>query len=87
MGVVTGVAAGSKHSALENECTGNNCPASAQSDLDGFHSLRTVSTVGYVIGLAALAGGVVLWLTAPKTMEARAAVWVTPSSTGISGRF
>src|ERR1019366_486119 len=47
MGVVTGVAAGSKHSALENECTGNNCPASAQSDLDGFHSLRTVSTVGY----------------------------------------
>jgi hypothetical protein len=90
VGVATGIAAGSKHSALENECTGNNCPASAQSDLDGFHSLRTASTVGYIVGVAALVGGATLWLTAPNKSNSAAAaagIWIAPSSTGVTGGF
>ena len=90
VGVATGIAAGSKHGALEKECTGNNCPASAQSDLDAFHSLRTWSTIGYVIGVAALAGGAALWFTAPTTASEKspaAGLWVGPTSAGVAGRF
>ena len=67
VGVGTGVAATSKHNALANACTGDNCPSSAQGDLDGFHSLKTASTIFYAIGFAGVAGGVALWLTAPRT--------------------
>jgi hypothetical protein len=88
VGVATGIAAGSKHAALEGECTENNCPTSAQSDLDGFRALRTWSTVGYVVGIAGLAGGTVLWLTAPKTGErSAAALWIGPAFAGAAGRF
>jgi hypothetical protein len=89
VGVATGIAAGSKHSALENECTGNNCPTSAQGDLDGFHSLRTWSTVGYVLGLAGLAAGAVLWFTSPSYSEKTptSGSWITPSPAGLAGRF
>jgi hypothetical protein len=85
-GVATGIAAGSKHGALEQQCTGNDCPSSAQSTLDSFHSLRTWSTVGYIVGIAGLAGGTVLWLTAPKT-GASAALWIGPACAGAAGRF
>ena len=89
VGVATGIAAGSKHSALERECTGNDCPATAQSDLDGFHSLRTWSTIGYVVGGLGLAGGAALWLIAPSAHSSAtgAGVWVGPTSAGVRGRF
>jgi hypothetical protein len=87
-GIAVGVAAGSKHTALEGECTGNNCPLSAKGDLDAFHSLRTWSTVGYAVGLAGLAGGVALWLTTPKeTQRNTARFWIGPASAGVHGSF
>ena len=36
VGIGAGIAAGSKHSTLENECSGNNCPPSARDDLRHF---------------------------------------------------
>jgi hypothetical protein len=88
LGVIAGIAAGSKYSTLENECPGSGCPPSAQGELDTFRSLRTWSTVGYVVGIAGIAGGVVLLLTAPRAAsDATAHVWVGPSSAGIAGGF
>jgi hypothetical protein len=88
VGIATGLAADSKHSALVGECTGNDCPGSAQGDLNGFRSLRTWSTVGYVVGALGAAGGAVLWLTAPKgAQETSARVWVGPGAAGVGGRF
>jgi hypothetical protein len=46
VGVVTGIAAGSQHTALTLECDANGgCPSTAQHDLDAFHSLRTLSPI------------------------------------------
>lgn len=89
VGIVTGVVANSKHDALANECDSGNCPPSAQGDLDAFHSMRTVSTVAYVVGVVGLVAGGVLWLTVPSPHPARASahVWLGPGSAGIGGRF
>ncbi len=89
-GVTAGLVAGSKHSSLSNLCdnTAGTCPPVYANDLDSFHTWRTVSTVGYLVGGLGVAAGAVLWLTAPKaasTMTAR--VWVGPASAGIAGRF
>ncbi len=90
VGIATGVVAGSKHGALANECDSQgNCPPSAQGDIDAFHSMRTVSTVAYVVGAVGLVAGGVLWLTAPSPHPAHASaqVWLGPGSAGIGGRF
>jgi allophanate hydrolase subunit 1 len=75
---------------LANNCDSQGtCPPSEQGDLDAFHSMRTVSTVSYVVGAIGLVAGGVLWLTAPPAHPARASaqVWLGPGSAGIGGRF
>jgi hypothetical protein len=90
LGVTAGLVAGGKHSTLASECddTSGTCKPQYSGDLDAFHTWRTVSTVGYVVGALGVAGGGVLWLTAPRarnTMTAR--VWLGPVSAGVAGRF
>jgi len=91
IGIGTGIAATSKHSALEGEgcpSSGGTCPPTAsQSDLDSFHSLKTWSTVGYVIGAAGIVGGVTFWLIVPKGTETKASIWIGPDSAGFAGTF
>lgn len=89
VGLVTGIMGGSKHAALTTECPQDLCPSSAHGDLDAFHTLRTASTVGYVVGALGVAGGAVLWLTAPsgRATRATARVWLGPSSAGVGGAF
>ena len=86
-----GFAATGKHSALEGECHGSTCPTTAEGDLDSFHPLRMVSTVGYTIGAAALIGGAVLFfvLSPRKTGTATATLhpWVGLGSAGVGGTF
>jgi hypothetical protein len=90
VGVVTGLAAGSKHTTLAGECDsqGGACPPGSQGDINSFYTLRTASTVAYAIGAAGLVGGAVLWFTAPSPRsDAAAHVWLGPASAGIAGRF
>ncbi len=88
-GIVAGLVGGSKHDTLTSECPQNLCPPSAHGDLDAFHTLRTVSTVGYVVGALGAAAGAVLWLTAPSGEPSATAprAWLGPMSAGIGGRF
>jgi hypothetical protein len=67
VGVVTGIIAMGKHSTLGNECPGGTCSsAGALSDLDSYHSIGTISTIGFVVAGVGGAAGVVLLLTQPK---------------------
>ena len=91
VGIGAGLAATSKHSTLQRECTGSVCPSTAQGDIDSFHSLRVVSAVGYAVGALGLVGGGVLFLVAPTRSGATAAAGVTPwlglGTAGVGGAF
>lgn len=90
IGATAGLVAGGKHSTLQGGCNNaaGTCAPQYAGDLDSFHTWRTVSTVGYVVGALGIAGGAVLWFTAPKARDAtRTGVWLGPASAGITGRF
>jgi hypothetical protein len=57
-------------------CDGNSCPDSAsKSSYEDAQRAGTISTIAFAIGGVALAGGAVLYLTAPSSPEqARAAI-------------
>jgi hypothetical protein len=57
--------------------------------LDTFHALRTVSTVGYVVGALGVIGGGVLFFATPASKESPAttALYVGPVSCGLVQKF
>jgi hypothetical protein len=89
VGIGTGVAGQSKHAALEGECgAGGVCPASAQGEIDDFHTLKAVSTVAYGAGVAGLIGAAVLWFVLPHRGDGAAAgLRIGPGSASLSGTF
>lgn len=91
-GIVTGLMAGSRHATVERDCPGKVCTeGSAAADaLESFRTLRTVSTIGYVVGGVGLAAGAALLLTAPpsSSQSARSVeVWVTAGGVSVQGAF
>jgi len=98
-GLITGTVAGlmtlSKASAAKDQCNGNACQPSAQSDIDSGKTLGMVSNIGFGVGIAGVAVGVVTLLAAPKEAPAAAtparSVRITPlvgmGSVGLSGSF
>ncbi len=93
VGAVTGILAIGKHSTLSTECTNGTCGPSAQNDLDSYHSMGTISTIGFIAGGVLAAGGLVLFLTAPHaassapTTGLRLTPFVGPGSVGAVGTF
>ena len=94
VGAVTGLLALGKHSTLQDACPNGVCPAGQQSDLDSYHTMGTISTIGFIAGGAGVIAGTVLILTAPKSAPAATASrgpHVTPfvglGSVGAFGTF
>jgi hypothetical protein len=98
VGAVTGVMALGVHSDLKESCPTSTCtPENAderqrmEDDLSQYHTLGTISGIGFGIGLAGAATGVVLLLTAPKAESAPTAASITPvigpGYIGIRGRM
>jgi len=89
VGVVTGLMANSEHKTAEDECPSGRCVegSSGAEALDAFRSLRTVSTIGYVVGVVGIGTGVTLWLTRPKSERASVGVFVGTGSAGVRGSF
>jgi hypothetical protein len=93
LGAITGGLAVSKHSTLSGECKGGTCPSSASSDLSSYHTMGTLSTVGFVVAGVGVAAGVTLILLAPKGTPSAPATGlrVTPflglGSAGAVGSF
>jgi hypothetical protein len=98
VGAVTGVMALGKHSDLSDTCPDGTCnPASdeerkrMEDDLSEYHTLGTVSGIGFAVGAAGIATGVVLLLTSPKgdapPKAARITPLIGPGFVGIRGRL
>jgi hypothetical protein len=89
LGLVTGLMATGKHSDLATTCPSNRCTQESQDALDSFHTLRTISDVGYVVGIAGLGAGAILFFTAPSDTRSTTAVvpWIGPGSAGMRGTF
>jgi hypothetical protein len=89
-GAITGILAMSKHSDLQTPCA-NGCPTSSQGDLDSYHTLGTLSTVGFIAGGVLSAAGLVLVITAPHDSTAaagpRAMPYIGLGSMGAMGTF
>jgi hypothetical protein len=100
VGAVTGGLALQKHDDLEAAgCVPEGCPASQQEALRSYHTLGTVSTVGFITGGVGVAAGLVLVLTAPKApkkADAKSAIaplapsvrpYIGAGEIGVVGRF
>lgn len=87
-GAVTGGLALSKHGELEDACGDSPCPE-RQDDIDGGKTLMTTTNVLLIAGGVLVAGGVVLFLTAPDEAptEGVTALRMGPGSLSIEGRF
>jgi len=89
-GIVTGAMAGSRYSRAEQACPNHVCieGTSGADDLNAFRSLRSVSTVAYIVGGVGLATGVALFVLAPSEKSpASAALWLGPSDVSVRGTF
>jgi len=91
VGAVTGALAMSKRGELDRneDCAEDHvCPRQLSEHVDRLNTMRNVSTVGFIAGGVLASAGVVLLLTAPKQTEApHAALWLSPTSLGVSGQF
>ncbi|MEO6576084.1 MAG: hypothetical protein ABIP89_19680, partial [Polyangiaceae bacterium] len=94
-GAVTGVVALGKKSTLKDECKNpdGTCMPSAQSDLDSYHTMGALSTVGFIVAGVGAAAGLVFLISAPKSSSSASTtgVWISPAigptSIGAIGRF
>jgi hypothetical protein len=95
VGGVSGGMAIAKNNALNDNpaCAGDVCTHAAEDDVNSLHTLRTVSTIGFIAGGVLAAGGVVLWLTSdsqPAAAAARSrslAFGVSPGFVQLRGSF
>jgi hypothetical protein len=76
LGVVFGLYASSSQSREKSDCSSSGCPSYPQGNEDYNTAKKdaTGSTIGFIAGAAFLAGGAVLWFTAPSESS-------TPAST------
>jgi hypothetical protein len=88
LGTVTGIMVASKYSNLSPKCADNNCRGQYTDEVNSYHTMRTLSTVGFVVGGVAAAAGVTLLFTAPKEKApASVGLWLSPNAAGIKGNF
>jgi len=89
IGGALGLAALVKKGTASSECATNPCTgphaAAGAADWNAAYDLGTAATVGVVVGAVALAGGLTLWLTAPK--QSAVQVGVGPGSVVVSGAW
>ena len=71
VGAVTGLIVGSKSSDLDSNCRPDGgCPRSQDSTLSSARTMATVSTIGFIVGGAGVAAGVILLVTQGTTSAA-----------------
>lgn len=88
-GAVTGVLAIGEHAVLEDDCPLNRCSADSETTLDNFHTLSTISTIGFIGGVVLLGGGITLVALAPKSRDTGATIapYVGAGQLGARGTF
>lgn len=81
VGSVFGVLAKGHQNDAGPHCSGTECDVTGISDLGDARTAATVSTIGFIAGGTLLAGGVVLYLVAPRGSPATG-LFVVPGSDG-----
>jgi hypothetical protein len=90
LGTVFGLRAKSKNDDSLAQCRSNDATACTQEGKnlrDSAHSAATLSTVSFGVGVAAVAGGLALYFTAPSPGSSTAAVRVGPGNVSLEGSF
>jgi hypothetical protein len=87
VGSIFGLETLSKHSGSQQQCQGNVCSPTGLQDVSDGKNAGNVSTIAFAVGGAAIAGGVVLWLTAPSGSSKVGSLGVTPLVGLDSGGF
>ena len=73
MGAITGSMVLGQHGDLETACGGtSSCPTSQANAVGRYHTVGTLSDVGFIGGGGLAAAGVVYWLTTRPRTPARA---------------
>lgn len=70
LGAVTAGLAVGKRSSISQYCDGRDCYPPSHATVDAYNTLRTTSTVGFIVAGVAAGGGLALLLTAPKPYRA-----------------
>jgi hypothetical protein len=76
-----------KISDLDKVCPDHQCPASAQSDISAGKTYTTIANVTLAVGVAAVAGGLVLVLTSGPSTEPSVALAPAPGGAQLFGKF
>jgi tetratricopeptide (TPR) repeat protein len=76
-----------KISELEKACPGQVCPPSSQSDIDAGRTYTTIANVTLAVGVAAVAGGLVLVLTSGPSSSPSVALAPAAGGAQLLGRF
>jgi PEGA domain len=87
LGAVTGTLALSKRNKLSRECVTGVCGKKQEADLNSYHTFGRLSTIGFIVGGAGAAAGVVLLLVKPQDVVSEAAPsgsTAAKSSAGVS---
>jgi len=91
IGIVSGIKMSGHQSDLDEKCVDDVCPDDSVSDLDSFRSARTLSFIGYGVGIVGLGAGAALLLSAPtgplSLRAGRLVPWVGYGSAGVAGTF
>lgn len=89
-GGITGVIAMGKKKDLDDDaaCADEKCAPPAHDQVDSLNSMRTFSTVGFVVGAVGVGVGVTLLLSSPKRESAKpTALRVGPGWMSVAGSF
>lgn len=98
VGGVAGLLAMGQHSHIAGICqTTTSCPPTEENDIDSYHTMGAISTIGFIAGGVGVATGAILLLAQPRAESAslapprRARVHVVPvigfGSIGAAGEF
>lgn len=90
LGAITGGIALGKHSDLDKACTGGKCPSDKKDDVSSYHTVATLSTVGFIVAGVGVAAGAALWFLGPKKEVTTGITWqpyVGAGNGGITGTF
>lgn len=88
-GTATGIIVGSKHSDLKTKCGEQlRCDSQYKSDVDSYQTMRTVSTVGFIVGGVAAAVGVTLLVTGSNNDSGpKVGIMLAPGMAHVTGAF
>jgi hypothetical protein len=83
-GIVSGAFALGKKAKLDQACDGPACPPGYEDDMRDYRSWRTASIVGYLVGVAGIAGGAVILASKPRASGNATRIRATVSYSGPS---